>query len=428
MGRAAALALVLVVAILARQAAEDGGTAGSAMALGFALIAAALAGEILERVKLPRVTGYLLFGLACGPYIANIITRAMARDLQLINGLAVVLIAFIAGLEINLASLRPRLNMLLRFSAAAIGAMYVLLFGCFWLAWPWLGLAPELGGVHRLAVIAILTTLVVSFSPTVTMAVVAESRAAGRFTEFLVALVVLADLALILLFTLVMQGVRAVFGAASGEDIGLLVHLAWEIPGSLAFGAIVGVLFAVYLRRVSRELTVVLIGVCAVISQLGPALHFEPLLAALAAGLVVENIAPPQGDALKEAVERGALPVLIVFFVAAGASLQLDALAAMGGVALALALARTGVIVAGTRAGTWLSGLDRESGSLVWYGLVSQAGVTLGLTFLVAKEFPDWGQPVQTLVLALVAIHQLVGPALLKLALKRAGDVGMAGA
>ena len=39
--------------------------------------------------------------MVCGPYLANIITRPMARELQLINGLAVVLIAFIAGLEMN---------------------------------------------------------------------------------------------------------------------------------------------------------------------------------------------------------------------------------------------------------------------------------------------------------------------------------------
>jgi hypothetical protein len=50
-------------------------------------------------------------------------------------------------------------------------------------------------------------------------------------------------------------------------------------------------------------------------------LTFEPLLAALAAGLVVENVAPPRGDALRVAVERGALPVLVLFFATAGASL-----------------------------------------------------------------------------------------------------------
>jgi hypothetical protein len=57
-------------------------------------------------------------------------------------------------------------------------------------------------------------------------------------------------------------------------------------------------------------------------------------------------------------------------------------------------------------------------------GLVSQAGVTLGLTLIVAGEFPDWGAPVQTLMVALIAIHQLVGPVLFRAALGRAGEIG----
>jgi Kef-type K+ transport system membrane component KefB len=420
--RVVALGIVLIAALLARRAAGDTASTGTVFALGFALIAASLAGEILERARLPRVTGYLLFGLACGPYVGDIITRNMARDLQTMNGLAVVLIALVAGLEINLPSLRDKLVTLIRFSAVLLAILFAAIFGLFWLAWPWLGIAPDATGLQRAAMIAVLATLTVSFSPTVTMAVVAESRASGQFTEFLVAFVVLADLALILGFTLVMQAVRAIFDATAGGDIGLFAHLAWEIPGSLAFGALVGALFALYLTYVSRELTVVLIAVCTTISLVGSALHFEPVLAALAAGLVVENIAPPQGVALRDSVERGSMPVLIVFFAAAGASIQLDALAAIGIVALGLAVARSGLLVVATEAATRVSGLDREVGAVMWMGLVSQAGVTLGLTYLVAKEFPEWGAPMQTLMLSLIALHQLVGPALLKLALKRVGD------
>jgi hypothetical protein len=102
----------------------------TALALGFALIAAALAGGLLEHVGLPRVTGYLLFGMICGPYVANIITRPMARELQLINGLAVVLIAFIAGLEMNFARMRPRLRAMLQLGGVTmLGCMSGLLPG-----------------------------------------------------------------------------------------------------------------------------------------------------------------------------------------------------------------------------------------------------------------------------------------------------------
>ncbi len=420
---AVTVAIVWLVVLGASEAAPGQQTIG--LALGFALIAAALAGELFERIRLPRVTGYLLFGMICGPYVANIITRPMARELQIINGLAVVLIALIAGLEINVGRLRPQLRAILQLGVVTMAVTYAVLFAVFWTAWPWLGMASELQGLQRVAVAAVLSAVVASFSPTVTIALIAESRASGPLSELTLALVILADLVLILAFTLVMQLVRFAFGGS--HAVGPFAELSWAVFGSFAFGALLGAVFALYLRYVGRELAVSLLALCTVIAVVGTQLHLEPLLAALAAGLLVENVAPPRGDHLKVAVERGALPVLVVFFAAAGASLQLDALAAIGGVALAISGLRMFLIWFSTRAGVRWAGIPQPIGGLVWMGLVSQAGVTLGLTLLVAAEFPTWGQSINTLVVALIALHQLAGPVLFRAALARAGEIGRAG-
>ena len=71
----------------------------------------------------------------------------------------------------------------------------------------------------------------------------------------------------------------------------MLVRLAWEIGGAVAFGSLVGALFALYLRYIGREITLVLLAVCALLSQIGTSQRLEPLLAALIAGLVIENLA-----------------------------------------------------------------------------------------------------------------------------------------
>lgn len=420
-----ALALIVTLGVVWLVLSQhDPLTAGrsSALALGFALIAAALSGYLLERVGLPRVTGYLLFGMVCGPYMLNLITRPMARELQLINGLAVVLIAFIAGLEMNVVRMRPRLRAMLQLGGVSMLVLYVGLFSAFWLGWSWIGIAPEATTLQKAAVVGVLTIVVASFSPTVTIALIAESRASGPLSELTVAVVILADLALILFFTLVMQFVRYAFGGTG--EVGLFVSLSWEIFGSFAFGAAVGAAFALYLHYIGKEVAVALLGVCALIAGFGSQLHLEPLLAALAAGLVVENIAAVRGDMLKEASERGALPVLVVFFAAAGASLQLDAVAAIGGVAVAVAAIRMALIWAGMKLGASYAGIQPPASDLVWMGMISQAGVTLGLTLIVAAEYPTWGTTVQTLTLALIALHQLAGPVLFRAALSRAGEIG----
>ncbi|HSL21105.1 MAG TPA: hypothetical protein VK886_06185 [Vicinamibacterales bacterium] len=96
--------------------------------------------------------------------------------------------------------------------------------------------------------------------------------------------------------------------------------------------------------------------------------------------------------------------------LAAGASLNLEALAAVG----VLAGLRLVLIVAGTSMGRRVTNAGPPA-DLVWMGLVSQAGVTLGLAVLIAREFPDWGQPIQTLVVARSALHAPQRLALLQL-------------
>ena len=62
-------------------------------------------------------------------------------------------------------------------------------------------------------------------------------------------------------------------------------------------------------------------------------------------------------------------------------------------------------------------------------GLVSQAGVTLGMTVTVSRRRSrSWGAAHgQTLMVAVVAIHLVAGPMLFRRALARAGEIGRAG-
>ena len=177
------------------------------------------------------------------------------------------------------------------------------------------------------------------------------------------------------------------------------------------------------MRYVGREVTLALIVMCGLLSQVGTTQQFEPLLAAVTAGLVIENLAVAQGEALKAAVQRGAPPILVIFFVAVGASLQLDALTTVGLLALAVAAIRIAAIRFGLTFGLRGSGVDAVTGKYVWTGLISQAGITLGFASIVAAEFPGWGTQLQTLLVALIALHEIIGPVFFRYGLARAGDL-----
>ena len=424
MKRLLAVGLVVIGVFWTRRlGTPDSANLTTALALGFTLVVASVAGDLLRRFRLPRLIGYLLFGLLVGPYLGNVITEPMARQLQVINGISTTLIALVAGLTLNLERFGRRLGAIARLTGVMLGVAMVGLFAAAWIAWPWLPIDPNATGMAKLSMAALFVVIVISFSPTMAAAVVAETGSRGRLSDLVLAMVVLADLALLVLFSLAMQLARATLGQGADENVNVIIRLAWELGGAIAFGTLVGALFALYLRYIGREVTIALLAVCVLLSQVGTTQRLEPLLAALSAGLVVENLAVAEGDALKEAVQRGALPVLVVFFVAVGASLRLDAPAAVGLAAFGLVAVRVGLIRLGLRAGLKVSGVDPETARHVWTGLISQAGITLGLSAVVASEFPGWGSQVQILLVALIGIDELLGPALFRNGLARAGEV-----
>ncbi len=425
MTRLLALALVVGAMVAVRELGvrATAGSAATALALGFALMGASVMGDGLRRFRLPRLTGYLLFGIAVGPSVGNLITEGMAAQLQVITGVATTLIALIAGLTLSVDRLGARLTPIVRATTVTVAVALAGVSTAAWVAWPWLPIAPDAAGVERLVMLVLLSVVAVSFSPTMTAAVVADSGARGRLSDTVMAMVVLADLAMLVLFSVSMQLARVVFDAGGGHGVDLLARLAWEIGGAVAFGVLVGALFALYLRYVGREVTLVLLAVCVVLSQVGTTQQLQPLLAALAAGVTIENLAVAQGDALRAAVRRGGPPVLVVFFVAVGASLRLDALATFGLAAAALCAVRLFSIRLGLRLGIRPSELTQPVADHAWRGLVSQAGITLGFASVIAAEFPGWGHQLQLLLVASIAINELAGPLLFRRGLAQAGEL-----
>jgi hypothetical protein len=58
------------------------------------------------------------------------------------------------------------------------------------------------------------------------------------------------------------------------------------------------------------------------------------------------------------------------------------------------------------------------------FGMLPQAGVSVGLAVLIARQFPTWGPQARALILGVITINELFGPVLLRTALVRAGEAG----
>lgn len=399
------------------------------LAFGFLILAAYAAGELAVALRVPKLVGYLLAGVAFGPYALNTVGADAVADLAPVSSLAIALIAFLAGAELRWAEVRERGAAILRILGAELSVSLVVITGFLIVVRNYV---VFLRGSPWSAVIAfsiVFASIAIVHSPAVTMALLAETRARGPVSRTSLGVVLISDVVVVLVLTATLALARLLV-PTTGSDVPALTigAVGWEVGGAVLVGAVIGVLVALYLRFVRRELFLFAVMVAFFGAEVSSLLRVEPLLTLIAAGFVAENASEREhGAALREAMERAAAPVFVVFFALAGAQIALPQLAELWPLVLPLALIRGGAIWAGSRLGVRWSGIKGDEAGLLrrhlWSGLIPQAGVAIGLSAVVAHTYPARGEGIRALFLALVAVNQALGPILFRRALDRSGEI-----
>jgi Kef-type K+ transport system membrane component KefB len=399
--------------------------AGPAVSVGFLLLAAYFSGAIFKSMRLPKLTGYLGAGILAGHSGLNLLPPDALDDLQIVTGVAVALIALTAGTELELRSMRPLFRTIRWVTlVAVVGGAFALVIAVFALQ----GLLPFMAGTslrESAAIALVLGVVMAAQSPAVVVALRTELAADGPISRTVLGVVVVADLVVIVLFAASSAVANAMLGGADGGLTGTLLHLVWELGGSIVVGLGIGFLLGLYLGRVRDGAPLFVLMVAFVVAEVGQRVGLDPLLVALAAGVLLRN-ATPLGDATHHAIEGSSLPVYLVFFAVAGATIHLDVLAVVGIPAVILVLVRAGAFLFGSRYACKLAGAPEPVRRWVGVGLLPQAGLALALAMMVAKTFPTFGPEAAALVLGIVALNEIIAPVLYRFALVRSGEAGAA--
>lgn len=393
-------------------------------ATGLILLTAYFGGGVAEMISLPRITGYLLIGFVIGPSLLGLLSEQMIENLRPINGIAVSLIAMTAGMEISVQQLKRLWRRMLVLTTCNILGVFLLVYAALLVVSPWV---PFLSGEPLsfiLVVCLVFGSIAVATSPTVTIALITEYRAKGPLSETVLSVTVLKDIVVILFFATSMAVAKPLLDADTTFDPSFMLTIGGEIFGSLAAGAVLGWLVSLIVSRVRREAPLFVVGLAVLIAQGSGALHLEPLLVALVAGFFLESLSPRDATPLLHGIEESSFPVYAIFFALAGATIHLDALADLWAIALFLVVVRAGALFVGTWAGAKWTDSPEPVRRYGWMGFISQAGVTLGLSVIVVRAFPDWGPGIQTIVVAMIAVHELLGPIAFRYALGKANEIG----
>ncbi len=391
------------------------------MAFGFLILGAYSVGELATTVRLPKIVGYLVAGLAVGPAALNFVSTPVMEQLAPVSQLAIALIAFLAGAELQLKEVLERGTLLLKIMTAELGMSFV---GIVVTLVSLHNFLPVLQGAPLTEVLAfsiLFASVAIIHSPAVTMALLSESGAKGVVARTTLGVVLVADVAVVLTFSGALALVRVLVPPSGGGGLGVLAVI-WEIGGAVLVGAVLGGVVALYLRFIRRELFIFAILVAFFGSEIARLLHVETLLTLLMAGFVAENAGGGGGEPLRHAMERAGEPIFVVFFALAGAQIVPSAVLQLWPLVIPLVLVRIAGIWVGTKLGAKWAKAEPAAAQYMWMGLISQAGVAIGLASVMASVYPERGEELKTLFLATLTVNQTLGPIMFRIALLRSGE------
>ncbi len=375
------------------------------VAIGGLLLASLALDYVGRRTGIPRVSLLVAFGVAVGPEGADWIPAELRETTDFVAAIALVLVAFLLGGDLELSKLRRHGREILLVSGVVVVASFAVVTGGLVLAGAALAPALLLGAIST------------ATAPAATRSVVRDYGGNRSFSETLLGIVAIDDAWGLILFGLA-AGLAAVVGAgAVGESIG---PVAWELGGALVLGTLVGVPAAYLTGRIRPGAPSLLEGLGVVLTAGGIALLIDVsfLLTAIVAGAIVVNFARHHERSFRE-IEYVDGPILVMFFVLAGASLEFDAVLDAGLAGVAYVVFR----VLGRFAGGWLGGTLARMKPVErrWIGtaLMPQAGIALGMALVAAQEFPEHGDTILAVTIGSTVIFELFGPIGTRLALIR---------
>lgn len=385
--------------------------AGIAIGLGF------LVGKGTHLIKITGVVGYIITGIIIGPDVLGII-KLTSTENETITNFALGFVAFIIGGELTLSLLRKMgKSMIAIILGESFGAFLVVFLGVYFLT-------------HSLPEALIFAALAPASAPAGTAAVIHEYKAKGKLTSAILAVVGFDDGLAILIYAFSIAGVTVILSSGSFSAYSLIITPLLEIGGAILIGTLTGAVFAFILKRLVEIEEIIAVTLTAILVTAGLSILLEVslILSCMVMGMAVINIFPRDNKPVFNHIKSISLPVYILFFIIAGINLQIGLLLTIGLLGAVYTISRSIGLIGGSYLGARATKTDPVIRDNLGFGILSQAGVAIGLALLVFHELSSIGMSelgtlVITTIAATTVVFQVIGPLLERFALKRAGEI-----
>ncbi len=376
------------------------------LTIGSFLLLGLLTSTLGRYTFLPRVTLLLIFGIIIGQEVLDIIPPLFLDLFDIITNMALLMVGFLLGGKLTRDTLQYSVDKVLWISiSAAIITTAIVSFGLILL-----GVSIE---------VAILLGCISSATaPAAVFDVVMESNEQSSFKQLLLSIVALDDVWALVLFGIGIAVVSSLNGQT--DNISPLLMIIREIGGAILLGTLIGLPAAYLTGRIKpgQPILTEALGLVFICGGLAIWLDVSYLISSIVLGAVVANLAKHHEYPF-HSIEGIESTFLVIFFVLAGASLELEALKQVSMIGFIYILCRALGKVLGANIGSQLGKADVATKKWMGLALFPQAGVAIGMALVASHYFPEYSQILLPVIISSTVFFEIIGPVLTRLALKR---------
>ena len=382
------------------------------LSLAIILLTGLIFEKIIRLFKLPNVTGYLIGGLLIGPSVLNLVTEGQLESLSFVSSIALGFIAFSIGGEFKMSY----------FKRVGLTPIIIAIFESLMAVFMVTGTLILFGFDKAFSIV--LGAIAAATAPAATIMVIKQYKAKGSLTETLLSVVALDDAVALIAFGVAVAISQMINNPSGANLLSQIASPVIEILMSLVIGGILGFLLVLPVRfykdDASRQsLIYIFIFIALYIASKG---GYSDLLTIMAMGAVFTNLSN-ESLKLMRIADVMTPPIFMAFFVLSGADLKLSILPSIGLVGIIYVVIRSVGKVLGASIGAILSKSDANIRKYLGFALLPQAGVAIGLTVVAKTVVPQYAETIRAVILCGTLIYELIGPAVSKWALTKAGDI-----
>ena len=394
------------------------------LAIGIIIVIGFLGGLVTEKIKFPRITGYIIIGLLLSPSLLNVISAETIENLDIVTNIALGVIAFLIGGSLRLEPIRKLGKSIAWITIfQSLGTWLIVTLLLVFLSPLILDIPSATWSQTYFPLALIIGAISSATAPAAVMAIIHEYKASGPLTTTLMAVVALDDAIAVIAFAVALGVLQPLVNGAGGISFSQMLGVPFlHIAEAIAIGILFGftLIYIAKLVKTPDLLLVLVLGMILLGDGVAELLGISAILTNMVAGFIVINRAKKREIFL--VVERIEEVVYAMFFVLAGLHFDLGAMKSAGILALLIVLGRSLGKYFGTRAGATISHAPSGVKKYLGLALLPKAGVTIGLVLLAKRAFPTLGVIMVNAVLASVIINELIAPLLTKYAIFKAGE------